>query len=262
MANYRQVHVKMWKDNWFLELAPEEKLLYVYLFSNDLTSLSGIYQISQRVIAFETGLAQQCVVDTMKNFQSQGKIEYEDGYIWIKKLRKYHETSSPKVQTHIRNDLDSIPDIPLKTRYIAYYQPNIPYPYPMDTQSQEEEEEEEELKEKKEENININGKNDKSNTPKVNIWKLLLSYGVDRNPRVEQIVKQPFMTPEYLRSHVKALDRKGHEMPKCAGMLVLQLETGVDPGHEPGCQCEKCLEAYTSGEFSKYIETNGRCDYG
>ena len=150
MANYRQIHVKIWKDNWFLDLIPEEKLLWVYLFSNDLTSLSGIYQISQKVIAFETGLDIDWVADTLKNFQSQSKLEYEDGYIWIKKLRKYHETSSPKVQTHIRNDLDSIPDIPLKTRYIAYYQPDIPYTYPMDTESQEEEEE---VKEEKEEEV-------------------------------------------------------------------------------------------------------------
>ena len=142
MANYRQIHVKIWKDNWFLDLTPEEKLLYVYLFSNELTSLSGIYQISLKVIAFETGLDYKWVVDAMLNFQAQGKIKYEDGYIWIKNLRKYHETSSPKVQTHINNDLDNIPNIPIKTQYIAYYQSDIPYPYPIDTESQEEEEEE------------------------------------------------------------------------------------------------------------------------
>ena len=141
MANFRQIHVKIWKDNWFLDLHPEEKLLWIYLFSNDLTNLSGIYQISQKIIAFETGLDYRWVDDALKNLQAQGKLEYEDGYIWIKKLRKYHETSSPKVQIRIQKDLDNIPDIPIKTRYIAYYQPAIPYSYPMDSETQEEEEE-------------------------------------------------------------------------------------------------------------------------
>ena len=109
-------------------------------------------------------------------------------------------------------------------------------------------------KEVEEENTNINGNDGNSNSPKPNIWKLLLSYGVNRNPRVEQIVKQPFMTPEYLRAHVKALNRKGYEMPQYAGMLVVQLETGVDPGHEDGCQCEECLRAYANGKYSKHIE--------
>ena len=148
MANFRQIHVKIWKDNWFLDLDPKEKLLYIYLFSNDLTSLSGIYQISQKVIAFETGLNNQWIAKALSNFQTQGKIEYEDGYIWLKKLRKYHETSSHTVQIRIKNDLDNIPDIPLKAQYISYYDPGIPYLYPNDTDLLKEEEEKEYEKEK------------------------------------------------------------------------------------------------------------------
>ncbi len=98
-------------------------------------------------------------------------------------------------------------------------------------------------------------KGGENNTPPMPaIWSRLLSYGIDRNPRVEQIVNQPFMTLDYLKSHVDALDRKGYSMPQWAGMLVLQLETGIDPGHPDGCQCEKCLLDYTAGEFSHFIE--------
>jgi predicted transcriptional regulator len=105
------------------------------------------------------------------------------------------------------------------------------------------------------EGANIKG--GENNTPPNELpamWSRLLSYGIDRNPRVEQIVNQPFMTIDYLTSHVAALDRKGYPMPKWAGMLVLQLETGVDPGHEDGCQCEKCLQDYTAGKFSNFID--------
>lgn len=108
-------------------------------------------------------------------------------------------------------------------------------------------------KEVEKDNI-INRGSQKSNPSNSNIWSLLLSYGIDRNPRVEQIVNKPYMTPEYLKSHVKALNRKGYEMPGSAGMLVLNLETGIDPGHEDGCQCDECLQGYTNGEYSKYIE--------
>lgn len=86
------------------------------------------------------------------------------------------------------------------------------------------------------------------------IWSRLLSYGVDRNSRVEHIVNQPFMTLDYLKSHVASLERKGYPMPKWAGMLVLQLETGIDPGHADGCQCEKC-QNYTGGEYSEFIQS-------
>ena len=50
MANYRQIHTQIWRDNWFLDLEPDEKLLFIYLFSNDSTNLAGLYEIHQRVI--------------------------------------------------------------------------------------------------------------------------------------------------------------------------------------------------------------------
>jgi len=54
MANYRQIHTQIWRDNWFLELRPDEKLLFIYLFSNDNSNLAGIYEIHESIIALET----------------------------------------------------------------------------------------------------------------------------------------------------------------------------------------------------------------
>lgn len=150
MANYRQIHVSIWKDEWFLDLEPDEKLLFVYLFSNESTSLSGIYKIALRVICFETGLSAEEVTATLDKFTQADKVHYEDGIVWITNMRKYHPTKSPKVQTRILEDVISIPDTPIKIRYLER---DIPYRYPIDTQPQLKEEEEEDKKEdeKKEE---------------------------------------------------------------------------------------------------------------
>jgi hypothetical protein len=121
MAEFRQVHTKMWKDEWFLDLEPPEKLLFIYLFSNELTSVAGIYKLPVRAIAFETGLDLSFVRDTLHRFERDGKIRYENGVMWVKNLRKYNETSSPKVATRIRRDLSLIPEGDLKAEYIAYY---------------------------------------------------------------------------------------------------------------------------------------------
>lgn len=121
MANYRQVHVHMWKDDWFLNLDPQEKLLFIYLFTNDLASLCGIYKISLRVVEFETGLSKEFIAATLAKFETDQRVYYQDGYIWVKKLRKYHETRSPKVQACIKADLARIPETALKSLYIGYY---------------------------------------------------------------------------------------------------------------------------------------------
>ena len=45
MANYRQIHTQIWRDNWFLDLEADEKLLLIYLFSNDNSNQAGIYEL-------------------------------------------------------------------------------------------------------------------------------------------------------------------------------------------------------------------------
>jgi hypothetical protein len=136
MANFRQIHVSIWKDDWFLDLEPAEKLLFIYLFSNESTSISGLYKLPMKVIQFETGLDRQFIVDTIAKFSEANKIHYEDGVVWVVNMRRYHETKSSKVQTRILNDIALIPDCKLKIGYL----------YGMDTRPQLKEKEKEKEK--------------------------------------------------------------------------------------------------------------------
>ena len=120
MANYRQIHDKIWTDEWFLDLDPAGKLLFIYLFSNNRANLMGLYDIPIKVICFETDLEKQTVVTLLDQFATDGKVFYEDGYVWIVNLFRYNANNpgSPKTQAHIRKTLDELPDIPLKSRLI------------------------------------------------------------------------------------------------------------------------------------------------
>jgi hypothetical protein len=140
MANYRQIHVSIWKDEWFLDLEPRDKLLFIYLFSNENASLSGLYKLPMKVIAFETGLEVKYITDALARFSKANKVHYENGIVWVVNMRRYHETKSSKVQQRISNDIVSIPDCPLKIRYQQS----------MDTETQLKEEEDK--KENEEEN--------------------------------------------------------------------------------------------------------------
>ena len=152
MANFRQIHVSIWKDPWFLDLDPDQKLLFIYLFSNESTSLSGLYEISLRVICFETNLSSDFVKDNLNFFQEKEKIRYDAGVIWVKNLRKYNASSSETVQIRIRKDLATVPDCPIKKEYITYYGENIPYRYDTDTLYYEEKKNEEKRNESEEKN--------------------------------------------------------------------------------------------------------------
>ena len=133
MANYRQIHVAIWKDEWFMDLEPDQKLLFIYLFSNESASLSGLYKLPLKVIAFETCLEPDYILKTLATFEKSGKAYYQDGIVWIVNMRRYHETKSDKVQTRINSDVANIPDCELKRRYLKTM---IPYQYPIDTETQ------------------------------------------------------------------------------------------------------------------------------
>jgi hypothetical protein len=121
MAKYRQVHVHIWKDGWFLDLDPKHKLFFIYLFTNERASISGIYELSKRVMSFESGLSFGEIDDALQAFEQEGKAYYDDGVVWVPNLRKYHESKSPKVVKFIEDDVSTLKDCKLKSIYCGKY---------------------------------------------------------------------------------------------------------------------------------------------
>lgn len=125
MAGYRQFHTKFWKDEWSIDLDPLERYLFVYLFTNDLSSISGIYRIPLRVIANETGLEIEFVKKALDKFEQQKKVLYRDNTLWIVNMRKYHNNASELTQKKVTKDIDTIPDNLVKQAYLCYQDTGI-----------------------------------------------------------------------------------------------------------------------------------------
>lgn len=136
MAGYRQIHTKIWKDEFFIDLDPVEKLLFIYLFSNELATITGMYSIPLRVISNETGIDKDTVRTTLDKFENAGKIKRDDGILWVVNMQTYNANPGPTVKTKIQRDLASIPDSEIKNEYLKRYPADtlpIPSPYPTDT---------------------------------------------------------------------------------------------------------------------------------
>lgn len=137
MANYRQIHCRMWSsDNWFIELKPEFKLLFIYLFSNERTTMCGLYELPVRIMSFETGLDRETVARGLEVFNKADKILYnlEAGVVWVKNAIKYQIQTNPGelVMKRIKADIASVPDCDLKRQCIdtlsARYRQDIDTP--------------------------------------------------------------------------------------------------------------------------------------
>jgi hypothetical protein len=119
MSGYRQIHTKIWTDAWFQELSFHHKLLYVYLFSNEKASVCGLYELTLKVISFETGFDPSVIRQMLADFQTADKVEYdyEHSVIWVKNMAKYQSSTSPKLQTRILSDIRSVPDCTVKDMF-------------------------------------------------------------------------------------------------------------------------------------------------
>lgn len=117
MANYRQIHTQIWRDNWFLDLEADEKLLFIYLFSNDNSNLAGLYELHEKIIALETGLATERIHEIIAKFEADKKVLYKDGIVWIVNMQKYHSNAGEKVRRNIELIVEGIPDCYVKQQY-------------------------------------------------------------------------------------------------------------------------------------------------
>ncbi|MDP2920562.1 MAG: hypothetical protein Q8O43_10155 [Dehalococcoidia bacterium] len=138
MANYRQLHTKTWVDSWFMELSPEQKLLFIHLFSNQRASACGLYEMPIRVMSFETGLAPETIKKCLEVYNDADKVYYDfqTSVIWIVNMPKYQSSTSPKLRARIEADIKAVPDCELKSRFLDKYPEltlPIPYRYGIDT---------------------------------------------------------------------------------------------------------------------------------
>lgn len=75
MAKYRQIFTSFWKDTFITELTPEDKLLYIYLMSNEETTQCGIYPFIVKFAALDIGYSNETVERLLQRFISYGKIK-------------------------------------------------------------------------------------------------------------------------------------------------------------------------------------------
>lgn len=82
---YRSFSTGTWQDPWFETLSPHAKLLFIYLWTNDVCNQAGLYQISLRRVEFETGIKPQPVLKSLLP-----KTEYFSApeIIWVKNFFK------------------------------------------------------------------------------------------------------------------------------------------------------------------------------
>lgn len=107
MSKKRSVSTSFWSDPFIEDIAPEYKLLFLYLITNEKTNMLGIYEASKRKMAFETGLSLECIKDALEVFGRLGKVKHVDNYIILVNYMKHqkYNTNMKKSAIETFNEL-------------------------------------------------------------------------------------------------------------------------------------------------------------
>ena len=108
MAKQRIVNTKFWDDSYIAGLTPTEKLLFLYLITNPLTNISGVYELPLKRAAFDVGLSVDEVEMAFGKFETDGKVARFNGWVGVANFIK-HQTLNPKIKIGILQELKRAP---------------------------------------------------------------------------------------------------------------------------------------------------------
>ena len=115
MAKKRYINTRIWADNYFSNLDPIEKLLFIYFLTNSFTDICGIYELPLKQMALDTGIDREDMLPSIiKRFERDDKIYYFDGWVYIKNFIR-HQAVNDSVILGIKRSLSDVP-----VRIIAY----------------------------------------------------------------------------------------------------------------------------------------------
>ena len=82
---FRKIDTCLWKDPWFENLQPNEKLAFIYFWTNDYCNAAGLYEISEKRILFDLGYGIDTVSKPLKYKMEwyRSEIRKAGGRIWL-----------------------------------------------------------------------------------------------------------------------------------------------------------------------------------
>jgi len=105
----RIIYTKFWHDNYISQLTIKEKLLFIYLTTNDQVNLCGIYELLDRYIKFDLGLRQSELDKMKQKFMKDGKFVFIDGWVKIVNYDIYNKFVGEKNEKAKEKEMSLIP---------------------------------------------------------------------------------------------------------------------------------------------------------
>ncbi|MGE5483681.1 MAG: hypothetical protein ACM3X4_01545 [Ignavibacteriales bacterium] len=109
MAQYRQLHVRLWQDRKVQRLSPLARLLFIHAWSNSHRGELCLYELTRKTMSDETGIPIGELDVLIDELRQEELISYdaENEVIWVRNALRY-QTVTPKSFMAIVRDFSSV----------------------------------------------------------------------------------------------------------------------------------------------------------
>lgn len=101
----RIIWTKIWEDDWFQSLSDNAQKLFLYLLTNSRINMCGFYQISERVLLFDTRIKN---LEKAKSELSP-KVRFFEDWVYIVNAESYSGYRGSKNERVLEKEKSSIP---------------------------------------------------------------------------------------------------------------------------------------------------------
>lgn len=111
----RIIQTRFWDDEFVFNASKDAKLLYIYLLTSQYINISGIFQLDERKIAFETGLTPKEFEKAKEEIATAGKVFFHKGWVKVCNAEKNNQyKNSPLNLVAFERELSLIPQCVLE----------------------------------------------------------------------------------------------------------------------------------------------------
>lgn len=150
MSGNTHIHPSIWSDRWFRQLSNDDKILYIYLWTNLHRGAIAMYDIDVEVIAFDLSTTKNKAMASLKNLSPKVRFDPDIGLIWVPAFLKRQWARKGNLSPKFKNSICDILTLHSKHRFVkdfinqySYLQtikdiadtlsiPYIPYQYSID----------------------------------------------------------------------------------------------------------------------------------
>ncbi len=97
-----------WTDPYIEKLSPDEKLVFLYLLTNPLCNVAGVYEARSKRIGFETGYDVEVIENILSRFERDKKIlRYNDWIVLVNHIK--NQSLNPSIIQGCQRIFDTLP---------------------------------------------------------------------------------------------------------------------------------------------------------